>query len=176
MTMTSNSNSNRTNPSNRSNKQRKPWNGNSERNNSSNFNNKKKFGNNNNKPDKTIKDPNDRSALGLPNKSPARFRSSLMTQSRLSSHVKLNDRVKVLSDQGWNVEFGTIGKHTTWCLLEKNGHEIIGYTYVEKLETFNPELGKSRALTQALARKSLQDNERAILEQKKKTANDSTTK
>lgn len=59
--------------------------------------------------------------------------------------------------EGLNVEFGKIGKRTTYALIFNHDHsiEIVGYTFIKNLEYYKENLGKLKALQQALARREV---------------------
>lgn len=68
----------------------------------------------------------------------------------------LQDHIDDLNSEGYKVEFGKIGNRTTYCLIynEETGYETVGYTFIKNLDYFNPQVGKMKALEQAMARKS----------------------
>lgn len=63
--------------------------------------------------------------------------------------------VKELNEEGFQVEFGFIGKKTTYAMIYSEDHEVefTGYTFIKNMKYFNENTGKLRALNQALARK-----------------------
>ena len=68
----------------------------------------------------------------------------------------LNNAVKDLESEGYEVTFGEIGKRTTYALLVRGDEEVVGYTYIRgSLAYKNDLIGKYRALTQAIARKQI---------------------
>ena len=74
----------------------------------------------------------------------------------------LEEMVAKLNEEGYEVEFGEIGKRTTYALLQKSDEEdteIVGYTYIKDLKYKIDIVGKMKALQQALARKSILEGE-----------------
>lgn len=68
----------------------------------------------------------------------------------------MNQRIEQLNEEGYTVEFGYIGKRTTYALLIRGTEEIVGYTYIQgSLENKNDLIGRSKALAQASARKDM---------------------
>lgn len=67
----------------------------------------------------------------------------------------LEGSIKSLESEGYKVEFGQIGKKTTYALIYKDDDntEYVGYTFIRDLKYYNPQIGKLRALNQAIARK-----------------------
>lgn len=77
---------------------------------------------------------------------------------------QLNSLVDSLKSEGFNVEFGNIGKRTTYALLstEDGSKEIVGYTFVRNLDYYKENVGKLKALQQAIARKKISEENSSI--------------
>lgn len=66
------------------------------------------------------------------------------------------DKVNQLVNDGYQVEFGTIGLRTTYCFIHKDDIEIVGYTYIRgDLSKRRYVLGQYKSLMQAINRKYL---------------------
>lgn len=67
----------------------------------------------------------------------------------------LEESIKLLENEGYKVEFGQIGKKTTYALVyrDEDNTEYVGYTFIRNLKYYNPQIGRLRALNQAIARK-----------------------
>lgn len=67
---------------------------------------------------------------------------------------KIEDLERNLSVEGYLVEFGKIGKKTTYALIYNEDHSIeyVGYTFIKNLGYYNENTGKLKALQQAIAR------------------------
>jgi hypothetical protein len=65
-----------------------------------------------------------------------------------------------LQKEGLNVEFGKIGIRTTYALIhnEDNSIEIVGYTFLKDMKFYKENVGRLKALQQALARKKLTED------------------
>lgn len=79
-----------------------------------------------------------------------------------SEEVKksISDILQSLESEGFLVEFGSIGKKTTYAMIYTEDHEIeyTGYTFIRNLKRYDENTGKLKALEQALARrKSLEE-------------------
>lgn len=78
------------------------------------------------------------------------------------------DRIAALSkdmtDLGYELTFGHIGKKTTYCMMVKGDEEIVGYTFIRNLKYLNENVGMLKALQQAIARKEVLDQKAANLE------------
>lgn len=72
---------------------------------------------------------------------------------------EIDSTVRELEKQGFLVEFGKIGKKTTYCLIynEVNDVEYLGYTFIVNMKYYNENVGKLKALHQAIARKETID-------------------
>lgn len=70
--------------------------------------------------------------------------------------------IEELNSEGYTVEFGKIGKRTTYALLFTKDHEeeIVGYTFLKDLNFYKENVGKLKALQQALARKKISDEKK----------------
>lgn len=62
-----------------------------------------------------------------------------------------------LAKEGYSVEFGHIGQRTTYALLYNEDHssEIVGYTFIKDMKFYKENVGKLKALQQAIARKNV---------------------
>lgn len=69
----------------------------------------------------------------------------------------LANSISNLQKEGLTVEFGKIGVRTTYALIhnEDSSIEIVGYTFLKDMKYYKENLGKLKALQQALARKEL---------------------
>lgn len=65
-----------------------------------------------------------------------------------------------LQKEGLSVEFGKIGIRTTYALIhnEDNSIEIVGYTFLKDMKFYKENVGRLKALQQALARKKLTED------------------
>lgn len=74
----------------------------------------------------------------------------------------LNKTLKELEDEGLQVEFGKIGLRTNYALIYNEDHsiEIVGYTFLKDLKFYKENVGKLKALQQAIARKHLVEEEK----------------
>lgn len=72
----------------------------------------------------------------------------------------LESSIKSLESEGLSVEFGKIGQHTTYAMIYNEDHttELVGYTFVKNLKFYKENVGKYRALQQAMARKELAES------------------
>lgn len=72
---------------------------------------------------------------------------------------QLDSLINNLKSEGFNVEFGNIGKRTTYALMytDDGSREIVGYTFVKNLEYYKENVGKLKALQQAIARKKISE-------------------
>lgn len=74
----------------------------------------------------------------------------------------LESLIEDLQAEGYTVEFGRIGERTNYALLYTEGHkkEIVGYTFIQNMEYYRENVGKLKALQQAIARKEMAKNPR----------------
>lgn len=74
----------------------------------------------------------------------------------------INNLLSNLSKEGLQVEFGTIGKRTTYAMIHDEEYtvEIVGYTFLKDLSYYNPKVGKLKALQQAIVRKGLSESKK----------------
>jgi len=81
----------------------------------------------------------------------------VVRQQRLAEiENNLNSKIEQLKSEGYDVQFGTIGNRTTYAMIYRGDEEIVGYTYIQgSLENKSELIGRSKALTQALARKDM---------------------
>lgn len=81
----------------------------------------------------------------------------VVRQQRLAEiENNLNSKIEQLKAEGYDVQFGTIGNRTTYAMIYRGDEEIVGYTYIQgSLENKSELIGRSKALTQALARKDM---------------------
>lgn len=65
--------------------------------------------------------------------------------------------IQELSNEGFNVDFGKIGIRTTYALIYDESHdtEIVGYTFIKDMKFYRENVGKLKALQQAIARKDM---------------------
>lgn len=72
----------------------------------------------------------------------------------------LEATINSLAEEGLSVEFGKIGQHTTYAMIYNEDHttELVGYTFVKNLKFYKENVGKYRALQQAMARKELAES------------------
>lgn len=72
----------------------------------------------------------------------------------------LNNLISALNDEGFSVNFGTIGTRTTYALLqnESTDKEFVGYTFLRDMRFYQEDVGKLKALQQAIARKEIAEN------------------
>ena len=70
---------------------------------------------------------------------------------------RIEELSKSVTDLGYEIEFGHIGKKTTYCMLTKDDEEIVGYTFIRNTKYSNENVGKLKALQQAIARKEILD-------------------
>lgn len=65
-----------------------------------------------------------------------------------------------LNSEGYTVEFGNIGIRTTYALIYTKDHEeeIVGYTFVKDMRYYKENVGKLKALQQAIARKDINNS------------------
>lgn len=75
----------------------------------------------------------------------------------------INNTIEDLAQEGLSVEFGKIGNRTTYALIHDESHdiEILGYTFIKDMKYYKENLGKLKALQQAMARKELTDSSRS---------------
>lgn len=84
-----------------------------------------------------------------------------LRESREKEVETLTDNIiNNLKKEGLSVEFGKIGIRTTYALIhnEDNSIEIVGYTFLKDMRFYKENVGKLKALQQALARKKIADN------------------
>lgn len=93
--------------------------------------------------------------------------SSIRNVVRINREKEIVDQVaeleSLLSKENWVITYGTIGKRTTYVLLARDDEEIVGYTFIRNLEFYNKDVGKLKALQQAIARKELAENSEELL-------------
>lgn len=84
------------------------------------------------------------------------IRENVRSQRRLELEQSLQAQIDNLNAEGYEVSFGYIGNRTTYALLVRGDEEVVGYTYIRGDLRFKNEIvGKSKALTQAIARKNI---------------------
>lgn len=84
--------------------------------------------------------------------------NNYLRESRGQEVNKMLDQyIQDLADEGLSVEFGKIGIRTTYALIHDASHdrEIVGYTFLKDVSYYKEDVGKLKALQQALARKKL---------------------
>lgn len=97
----------------------------------------------------------------MDNRNNAKFTRTNRDMVRARSEADTEERIAKLTEEitgkGYSVEFGQIGKKTTYCLLSKDDEEIVGYTFIQNTKYLNEKVGKLKALQQAISRKELRD-------------------
>ena len=75
--------------------------------------------------------------------------------------TQINEIINNLANEGLSVEFGTIGKKTTYAMIYSDNHDVeyVGYTFIKNVKYYNENTGKLRALNQAIARKETLNEE-----------------
>lgn len=88
------------------------------------------------------------------------IRTEVKNSKNMETDALLESNIKEVQDMGYQVEFGKIGVHTTYALLvdQKTGDEIVGYTFVRDMKYYRENVGKLKALQQAIARKKVADS------------------
>lgn len=73
----------------------------------------------------------------------------------------LSKLLEDLEKEGLHVEFGKIGIRTTYALIYNESHdvEIVGYTFIKDIVYYKENVGKLKALQQAIARKTMTKKE-----------------
>lgn len=73
----------------------------------------------------------------------------------------LNSILTNLESENLKVEFGKIGTRTTYAMIYNEDYsvEIVGYTFVKDPKFYKENLGKLKALQQAMARKKISDQQ-----------------
>lgn len=73
--------------------------------------------------------------------------------------ASLNALISELESEGFHVLFGTIGQRTTYALIHDEDHhtELVGYTFVKDIKYYKENVGKLKALQQAIARKKISE-------------------
>ena len=71
----------------------------------------------------------------------------------------LDSLVSELESEGYEVIFGKIGLRTTYVLLKKDDDEIVGYTFLKDMKFYKENVGRLKALQQAIARKKIAEDE-----------------
>lgn len=73
----------------------------------------------------------------------------------------LESKIHDLNEEGFSVEFGNIGLRTTYALIHNETHEveIVGYTFIKDMKYYKENVGKLKALQQAIARKELSEKQ-----------------
>ena len=84
-------------------------------------------------------------------------REFVRSTRNLEVETLLENTIRDLKEEGYSVEFGKIGTHTTYALIyrEDVDDEVVGYTYVRDMKFYKENVGKLRALQQAIARKNV---------------------
>lgn len=83
------------------------------------------------------------------------IRAKLKERRDADLNEQLNTAIDSIMNEGYEVQFGEIGKKTTYVLLTKDEEEIVGYTFIKNLSYKNETIGRYKALQQALTRKSM---------------------
>lgn len=87
------------------------------------------------------------------------LRDTVKSQRQQELENSLQSQINNLTAEGYDVSFGYIGNRTTYALLTRGTEEVVGYTYIRgDLKYKNDTVGRSRALTQAIARKNVLTN------------------
>lgn len=71
-------------------------------------------------------------------------------------NTTLETTIQDLAKEGLFVEFGHIGQRTTYAMIYSEDHsvEVVGYTFIKDLKYYKENVGKLKALQQAIARKN----------------------
>lgn len=85
-------------------------------------------------------------------------RESVRAYTEKDNIERLSKLCESIESEGYTIEFGHIGKKTTYCLLSKGDEEILGYTFIRNLKYSNELVGKIKAIQQAIARKEITEN------------------
>lgn len=88
------------------------------------------------------------------------IRTEIKNSKSLEVDTMLATKIQEVEDLGYFVEFGQIGTHTTYALLvnKESGEEIVGYTFIKEMKCYRENVGKLKALQQAIARKKVADS------------------
>lgn len=88
------------------------------------------------------------------------IRTEIKNSKSLEVDTMLATKIQEVEDLGYSVEFGQIGTHTTYALLvnKESGGEIVGYTFIKEMKYYRENVGKLKALQQAIARKKVADS------------------
>lgn len=88
---------------------------------------------------------------------PSTIKNYLRESRSQEVNTSLDNLIEALANEGLQVEFGKIGTHTTYALVYNEDHsvEIVGYTFLKDLSFYKENVGKLKALQQAVARKEL---------------------
>lgn len=85
------------------------------------------------------------------------IRSTVKRNRNQETTEAINKIIDDLTNEGYEVEFGSIGKRTTYAMIYRGDEEIVGYTFIKNLAYKNELVGRLKALQQAIARKTLQE-------------------
>lgn len=90
----------------------------------------------------------------------ADMRTEIRNQKDMEVDKLLDEQIEDILSRGYSVEFGKIGTHTSYALLvhQRTGEEIVGYTFIKDLKYYRENVGKLKALQQAIARKKVVDS------------------
>lgn len=68
---------------------------------------------------------------------------------------QITEIIRELDSEGYRVQFGNIGLKTTYALIFNDDHSIeyVGYTFIKNIKYYNENIGRLKALEQAIARK-----------------------
>lgn len=74
--------------------------------------------------------------------------------------LTLSSLIEELKEEGYTVEFGKIGIHTTYAMIYTPDHatEIVGYTFLQDMKYYKENVGQLKALQQAIARKQMTES------------------
>ena len=88
------------------------------------------------------------------------MRDAVREESKRDLNLVLEEKLNLLKSEGYDVEFGQVGKRTTYAMIFNGDEEYVGWSYLRKLEYFKEVVGKLKALQQASVRKVMIDRRR----------------
>ena len=83
------------------------------------------------------------------------MRMTLKQRRDEENQKHLNHLMQEVKSEGYEIQFGEIGKKTTYCLLTKEDEEILGYTFIQDIQYKDPVVGQLKSLQEAVVRKSV---------------------
>ena len=89
------------------------------------------------------------------------IKTHLRESRKQETDESLEKYIQDLKREGLNVEFGKIGVRTTYALIYDDNHdtEIVGYTFIKDMKFYRENVGKLKALQQAMARKDMRNQD-----------------